>query len=324
MYRAFPPQNQGILLGIACSTSAAVAATWKPSRSYSARAAAFDARTSSVALLAPAAPASAMTCRSRAVASPLPPGRRRHRQRVDVQLVEDHPADAERHDRAAVVPQRRRRGDVGVAQLPDQRVARPGIGERLGFERDDGVDVGVAGRASRRRSTRISALSRRLAAVARQLGVRPPDVQRHERRAAGRRGRARPRAIAADGAGEQRRRLRRRSRRAPSRARIDVAVADGAVADEPDARPRLRARPPTRRASRSGVERGGRFEHRAAVGVEAASRTLRRDARRPRSRSRPPAARACHASASNVETGVTVVPPRAPAPGSSRCRRAVP
>src|SRR5256885_6750990 len=61
-----------------------------------------------------------------------------------------------RQDRPVIVAQQINPRDVRVLQLPDNRLARPRIGERLGLQGDDGADVVGGGAGVDRKSTRLN------------------------------------------------------------------------------------------------------------------------------------------------------------------------
>ena len=213
------------------------ATTEKPSLSYRRRAGVFDGRTSSVARCAPRPFGLRQHVRRiSAVAMPLPPQIRIDREAVDVQLVEDDPAGAERR-RVARRPRGPRRG------------ARRRISSsRSSMSRVHGlVNVAASSSATALRSSlrcrrspnptvragpqRVTSSMRR-GVVAGELRVRPADVDRAQRRAGRPRDAAHPRQSArrpAPASG----RLGRRSGQGVTCA-DRVRVAHRAVADELD------------------------------------------------------------------------------------------
>ena len=196
--------------------------------------------------------------------------------------------------------------DVRVAQLPLERLARPGIRERLELEsrrwrpaerrRSRARSHALHLRPARSRAS--SASGRRTYSGTRACGRTPPSTARSRRFQQSRR-RASGTSDADDRPGAKPlldQRLdsgRRRSRTN----RIGV---------------RLRELGRPRVERRSWRERRG-FAEQLPSPEKTARRTLPLGARRSMSRPASPAARACQASASNVETGTTGLPLRAPA-----------
>ncbi len=68
---------------------------------------------------------------------------RPHRHVVDVDLVEHEPERAESGDGTLARARDEDVADGAVLQLPGVHLARPGIGERLGFDLEDAVEVGI-------------------------------------------------------------------------------------------------------------------------------------------------------------------------------------